>query len=351
LSDTDFKGRTAWFYSIANSTMKRFFKWTGFGIIGLAAVFFAGPRAEKATLNFELPEMGLNLAQLESTIAQSEAKFDLKPDNQARIVWADSTKKQKTKYSIVYVHGFGASWAEGDPTCRQLAQKYGCNLYLARLYDAGIKDRDAFKTLTPDLFLAGAKQAISIGKALGDSVIVIGCSAGGLLAAGIAAEHPELAALVLYSPCFSIYKNALGVATGPWGKQILRAIAGDGRDITTYAPDRANYWLTRYHSNGLIVLQQTMDAINKPEVFAKIKMPVLLAYYYKDEENQDKVVSVEAMLKAFDELGTPAVQKQKVALPKTGDHVIASHFTSKDLKGVFDATDKFLKETVRVPLP
>jgi hypothetical protein len=54
-----------------------------------------------------------------------------------------------------------------------------------------------------------------------------------------------------------------------------------------------------------------MDAIVQPEVFEKIKVPVLMLYYYKDEENQDKVVSVEAMLKAFDELGTPAVFKKE----------------------------------------
>ena len=137
------------------------------------------------------------------------------------------------------------------------------------------------------------------------------------------------------------------MATGPWGGQILRAVIGEASN-NTYPADRAQYWLTRYHSNGLMTLQQTMDAVNKPEVFAKIKMPVLLAYYYKDEENQDKVVSVEAMLKMFDELGTPAAQKQKAALPKTGEHVIASHFTSKDLKGVFDATDGFLKNIVKL---
>jgi hypothetical protein len=89
----------------------------------------------------------------------------------------------------------------------------------------------------------------------------------------------------------------------------------------------------------------------KPETFAKIKMPVFLGYYYKDEENQDKVVSVEAMLKAFDELGTPAAQKQKVALPNTGDHVIASHFTSKDLEAVFRETDAFLKSVGMTPKP
>ena len=71
-----------------------------------------------------------------------------------------------------------------------------------------------------------------------------------------------------------------------------------------------------------------------------------MAYYYKDEENQDKVVSVEEMLKAFDELGTPASLKRKVALPNTGDHVIASRFTSKDLEGVRRESDGFLKEVL-----
>jgi pimeloyl-ACP methyl ester carboxylesterase len=326
--------------------MKKFLKWLGVAVLAVAAVFFVGPRPDKATFTSELPAMTQDLAQLERDIAAAEAKINLKPDNEARIVWADSTKKQKTRYSIVYIHGFGASWAEGDPIHKQLAKKYGCNLYLARLYDAGTKDSTAFENLTPANFMEGAKQAVAIGKALGDSVIVIGCSAGGLLATGVAAQHPELAALVLYSPCFSVYKNALGMATGPWGAQILQAVAGSTIKISHYTPDRANYWLTGYHSNGLLALQQSMDAINQPEVFAKIKMPVLLAYYYKDEENQDKVVSVPAMLDMFEQIKTNTAQKRKVALPNTGDHVIASHFTSKDLKSVFDATDQFLSEVV-----
>lgn len=326
--------------------MKKFLRWAGISLAGLALIYFVGPRPEKTTLYPVLPSVTADVVQLEKDIQASEAKFDLKPDNEARIIWADTAKKQKTKYSIVYIHGFGATWAEGDPIHRQLARKYGCNLYLARLYDAGVKDPNAFEKLTPENFLAGAKYALAVGKSLGDSVIVIGCSAGGLLSAYLASEHSDIKALVLYSPCFSIYKNALAPATGPWGKQILFQLMDTHRDITQYAPDRANYWLTRYHTNGLMTLQKTMDAVVIPETFAKIKMPVFLGYYYKDEENQDKVVSVEAMLKAFDELGTPASQKVKVALPNTGDHVIASHFTSKDLESVFRETDRFLSEVV-----
>ncbi|MFN8344448.1 MAG: alpha/beta hydrolase [Spirosomataceae bacterium] len=322
--------------------MKKILKWTGIALIGLVFVYFAGPRSDKAMFDPALPAVASDVVQLEKDIKSSEAKFSLKPDNEARIIWADTAKKQKTRYSIVYIHGFGATWAEGDPVHKQLAQKYGCNLYLARLYDAGVKDPDAFEKLTPENFMAGAKHALAVGKALGDSVILIGCSAGGLLSAYLASEHSEIKALMLYSPCFKV--NGLSLATGPWGKQLLAQLGGTHRDITHYAPDRANYWLTRYHTNGIMTLQQTMDAIVRPEVFAKIKIPVFMAYYYKDEENQDKVVSVEEMLKAFDELGTPASLKRKVALPNTGDHVIASHFTSKDLGGVFRESDRFLRE-------
>lgn len=322
--------------------MKKFIKWTGFTVIGLIFVYFVGPRSDKAMFDSTLPSVSADVVQLEKDIQTSESKFSLKPDNEARIIWADTAKKQKTKYSMVYIHGFGATWAEGDPIHKQLAKKYGCNLYLARLYDAGVKDPDAFEDLTPENFLAGAKHALAVGKALGDSVIVIGCSAGGLLSAYLAAEHPDIKALILYSPCFKV--NGLEMATGPWGEQLLAQIGGTHRDITHYAPDRANYWLTRYHTNGVLTLQKTMDAIVQPEVFAKIKVPVLMLYYFKDEENQDKVVSVEAMMKAFDELGTPASLKRKVALPNTADHVIASYFTSKDLEGVLRESDSFLRE-------
>lgn len=327
--------------------MKKILKWTGIGAVALGAVFVAGPRPDAAQLTPNLPVVAQQPLQLEKDIATSEAKFDLKPDNEARIVWADTAQKQKTPYSIVYIHGFGASWAEGDPVHKQISAKYKANLYLARMYDAGVKSPEAFKTLTPENFLEGAKHALAVGKAIGEKVIVIGCSAGGLLTTYLASEHPDIEAIVLYSPCYAV--NGMGLATGPWGEQLLGQIMGTHRDITHYAPDRANYWLTRFHTNGILTLQKTIDAVVKPSVFEKIKMPVLMVYYYKDEENQDKVVSVEAMQKGFDMLATPTAQKRQVALPEAGDHVIASHFTSKDLKGVVEATDKFLAEVVMKP--
>ncbi len=310
-------------------------------VLLLGVAYFAGPRADKAMFDPTLPVVPRHLAELESEIIDSEkAVKNLKPDNQARIIWADSGKKEKTPYSLVYIHGFGASWAEGEPVHRHLAERFGANLYLARLYDAGTDNPDAYEDMTPAKFLEGAKRALAIGKSLGDSVIVIGTSAGGLLTVYLAAHHPELKGIVLYSPCLDIYGSALKIATGPWGERAVEAVIGK-RMLNEYPPERLKYWLPSYSSKGLVVLQQAMDAIATPEVYARIRMPVFLAYYYKNEEEQDKTVSVKAMQEMFPALGTPADRKVERVFPESGHHVIASNITSADWEGVEKATEDF----------
>lgn len=189
-------------------------------VAGLAIVYALGPRyrfdaVKRETVRLTEAEDTTDLAGLERRLAQVEAQARLKPDNEARIIWADSLRKQKTPYSIVYLPGFGASWAEGDPVHRQLARRFGCNLYLARPADHGLRSPDAMKDLTPARYVASAERALSIGQALGDKVILMGTSAGGMLSLCLAANHPELAAVVLYSPCIAVANPALRLTTGP----------------------------------------------------------------------------------------------------------------------------------------
>ncbi|PWJ56572.1 esterase/lipase [Dyadobacter jejuensis] len=311
----------------------------------LAVVYFVGPKPTPAQLDASLPAVASDLSQLESDINRKERQVqDLKPDNAARIVWADTANKVKTPYSIVYIHGFGASWAEGEPVHKELAARYGANLYLARMHDAGIADSNAFDDLTPENFVAGANEALAIGKQLGDSVIVIGTSAGGLLTVFLASEHPELKGVVLYAPCMAVANPALKLTTGPWGKQILKTVIGEHSISKDEDPLQAQYWLQGYNTNGLLTLQKTMDAVARPDIYEKITVPLFLGYYYKNEEEQDPVVSVEAMRKMFPLLGTPEAQKREVAFPDVADHVIASYIRSKDVESVYQATDQFFQE-------
>ena len=72
----------------------------------------------------------------------------------------------------------------------------------------------------------------------------------------------------------------------------------------------------------------------------------MLLYYYKDEAHQDPVVKVSAMKKMFEAISTPVALKKQVPMPLTESHVIASPIKSKDVKGVLNETEIFLKEVM-----
>ncbi|GAB3765177.1 alpha/beta hydrolase [Spirosoma pomorum] len=331
--------------------MKRILLITGLILAVLVVGYLAGPTAEYEQINEETITVDPDLVKLEQSITKSERNAKLRPDNEARIIWADSSKKVKTPYSLIYLPGFTASWAEGDPVHKQLAKAFGCNLYLARTAGHGVNSPDALEDMTPTTYAASAERALTIGKALGEKVVVIGTSAGGMLSLYLAAHHPEIHGLILYSPCIATANSALQLVTKPWGKQLMSQIfGGEHVTVTWHKPERARYWLQTYHTNGLITLQTMLERFMTPEQFRKVKQPVFLGYYYKDEANQDKVVSVPAMLAMYDQLGTAVDQKRKVAFPKAGEHVIASRLTSGDVNGVYQATKAFMEQVLMMPL-
>jgi hypothetical protein len=110
----------------------------------------------------------------------------------------------------------------------------------------------------------------------------------------------------------------------------------------------ADYWQSRFRIEALVTLQNLVSNTMDAETFTKVKCPVFLAYYYKNEAEQDQTVSVSAMIEMFDKLGTTAELKRKQAFPNAGDHVIASYITSKDWQNVENETAKFLDEIVKL---
>ena len=330
--------------------MKRLLLALGGLLLVLGGLYAVGPHVQYAPVSPGAVSLSTTgLPTLERTL-EAEKQAGLKPDNEARIIWADGIRKQKTPVSMVYIPGFAASWAEGDPIHKKLARHFGCNLYLARPEEHGLRSPDALKNLTPANYAASAERALAIGKALGERVVVIGTSAGGMLTLYLAERHPELAALVLYSPCVATANPALKLATGPWGRQIMHLALPSDHIITDYRSERAPYWLSSYHTNGLIVLQTMLDTYLTPTELARVRQPVFMGYYYRDDAHQDRVVSVAAMQTMFDQLGTSPRLKRKQAFPNANAHVIASRLTSEDLNGVYQATEQFLTQVVKLPV-
>lgn len=331
--------------------MKKFMKWLLGIVLVLVLVYLIGPKPSKPVFENQTINLPESLTDLEKQINDGEKAIrGIKPDNQARIVWADTSKKEKTKIAFLYLHGFPASQAEGAPVHTDIAKLYNANLYLARLAKHGIDRGDSTMIdLTADEWEASAERAFQITKKLGDEVVIIGTSGGGALTVFLASRHPEIKSIVLFSPCAKLFNKTTAVLTKPWGLQIARKFNGGPVVIDKeISAEHANYWDLHYRLEGVAALVNLTSHIMKPEVLSKVKCPVFMAYYYKNEQEQDPTVSVPAMLKMYDELGTPPELKRKEAFPEAGAHVISSSIRTKEWQHVESETVKFLNEIVKL---
>lgn len=330
--------------------MRRISRWL-LVAAGILILYWVGPNPADPVYTNDLPALSDTPQQLEMYVAEQEKKHLIKPDNQARIVWYNDSLKNTTEYALVYLHGFSASQEEGNPVHRNLAKAFGCNLYLARLAEHGIDTSDALLNYTAAGLWQSAKEAYAIGKKLGKKVILMGTSTGGTVALQLAAAFPDIAGIILYSPNIAINDPNAWLLNNPWGLQIARLVKGSdfntaGHDDATYK----KYWNYTYRLEATVQLEELLETTMLPATFTAVRQPVLALYYFKDENNQDKVVKVSAIQKMMKELGTPDSLKRSVAMPNTGNHVLASPILSKDVAGVENETSKFLQQVMRLSL-
>ena len=329
--------------------MKRFLKIIAALVAVLAIVYFLGPKPSDPNYNNNLIQVPSDPAALEAFIRSKEAAHKVKPDNEARIVWANDSTKAKTPYVIVYLHGFSASQEEGNPVHRNIAKQFGCNMYLARLSEHGIDTTDALMNMTATSLWESAKEAYAIGKQLGDKVILMGTSTGGTVALELASNFEDVAGLVLYSPNIAINNPSAFLSNNPWGLQIARMVIGGKENIIKNKPDNyKKYWNDHYRLEAVVELQELLETTMIPSHFNKIKCPLLTLYYFKDEKNQDPVVKVSAMKEMFDAVATPANLKRMVPIPEAGNHVLASPIQSNDIISVEKETALFLEQIMQL---
>jgi pimeloyl-ACP methyl ester carboxylesterase len=326
---------------------KRLIKIT-FPIVLLGGIYFMGPQPSKPVFDPTPYTVPAEASALEKYVADNEARHKIKPDNEARIVWNDSTK-QKTEYAVVYLHGFSASQIEGDPTHRSFAKEFGSNLYLSRLADHGVDTTETLLLFTAERLWESAKQALAIGKQLGNKVILVSTSTGGTLALMLAAQYPDdVYALINMSPNIAINDPAAFLLNDPWGLQIARLVIGGKYQITEASEEHAKFWNKKYRLESLVQLEELIEETMTKQTFQKVKQPSLTLYYYKNEAEQDPQVKVSAMLEMNKQLATPDDLKETVAFPNAGAHVIGCSMTSKDIEGVYAAMKKFAVEKLKM---
>lgn len=324
-------------------------KWWLIVPLVLVIIYLMGPKPSSPVYTQTMPAVPADPLSLQNYVAVQESAHKIKPDNEARIIWANDSVKQKTDVAIVYLHGFSASQAEGEPVHRTIAKEFGCNLYLARLAEHGIDTSEPMLNLTPDKYWESAKQALAIGRQLGNKVILMGTSTGGTLALQLAAVYHDVYALVLLSPNIAIDDPNAWLLNNPWGLQIARLVKGshyiesdDKRDLYK------KYWTWKYRIEAAVSLEELLETSMNKNTFQKVTQPTLVLYYYKDPVLRDSTVKVSAIQEMFKELGTASSLKKEVAMPNTGNHVIGSYIKSRDVKGVEWEIENFLSNVLRL---
>ena len=314
-------------------------------IIALSVTFMLGPVPTEPKLDPAPTSVSIPIDSLDNWIARKEGNFrTLKPDNEARIVWYNDSVSV-TEYAIVYLHGFTASGEEGNPIHRAFAERYGYNMYLPRLYGHGLDTTEPMIDLTPDNYLESAQEAIAIGKQIGKKVIIMCTSTGGTLGIYLAAHDPEIEALICYSPNIDIFDPNSKMLTKPWGLQIVRLVMGSDYRQNEAPDEFKKYWQTKYRIEGLVSVRSLIDHTMTNETFSKVSQPIFVGGYYKDEETQDNVVSVEAMRQMMPQLGTIESQKQMVEFP-VGAHVLANPLRNPEVEPVKLASFQFAEEVI-----
>ncbi len=315
-------------------------------LVLLLVIYLVGPHPSTPVFTNTMPGVPNQLAALEQFVAANENVHRLKPGNRAEIIWNDSLHT-KTPYAIVYLHGFSASSEEGSPVHTDIAKKFGCNLYLSRLSQHGIDTSEALANFTAENIWESAKEALAVGRQLGNKVILMGTSTGGSLALQLAATYPDVAALVLLSPNIEINDPNAWLLNNPWGLQIARMVVGGNYNVAkNNTPLYRQFWNKQYRLEAAVQLQEYLEDAMNEKTFSKVHQPVLALYYYKDEQHQDPVVRVSAIKTMMDEVATPAAFKHQKAIPNAENHVLGSYILSKDVATVEKEISAFLSTII-----
>jgi pimeloyl-ACP methyl ester carboxylesterase len=287
-------------------------------------------------------------------LTQSKEK-NVRPGNEEKLI---RKSPGKTPIAILYIHGFSASRAEGEEVVDKLADTFSANTYYLRHPGHGTTPEDHRDRVFYD-YLEEGRIALKMTKLLGDKVIVIGTSMGGLVATYLAAEYPEdVTGLILASPFYDFNDKTSRILNLYGGMGFTHLLFGKKRDVSyekwkpemkqLSSPDYDNYWTTKQYYEALLPLNDLRRAVSNEDTFSKVMAPTLMMYYYKNDKEKDKTASVDKMLNAY-QLFASTKQSgsiNKLVKIENGAHVLLSKYIKIDKKIATIEMEGFIKNFI-----
>ncbi|MGN0934052.1 alpha/beta hydrolase [Falsigemmobacter intermedius] len=266
-------------------------------------------------------------------LATREAAFpDIIPGTQKRILW-HGAPGEKTPLSVIYLHGFTASSEETRPVPDEVAKALGANLFFTRFAGHG-RGAAAMAEPSAEDWMADLAEALSVGAAIGERVLVIATSQGAsVLTAGLGTPGPRealpfadrIAGVVMIAPNFRLADPLRAFASDlPGAGVIMPLLIGDTIRAEVRSPEHEKFWNTSYPTRSALPMARLLRAARAAETQA-IDLPLLLL-----RSPQDKVVSNAATDKVIGPWKGPVerVEFPKVPGMDAGAHVIAGRIRS-----------------------
>lgn len=329
--------------------MKKFVTLTILIVLVGAIVFLIGPKPDPFDVDAIVPKDKIetlhSIKDIDSYLELRDEGKSIRSENYSQLLWADSVG-QKTKYVLLYLHGFSASPMEGAPVHESIAIRYGMNMYVPRLAEHGLSEEEPMLHFTGEKYIESAKEALQVARELGDTVIIMSTSTGSTAALYLASEGNDIHSLICYSPNIRLFDSKAPLLNGPWGLQIARLVKGEDYHEWSLSKEASRFWHTRYRLESVVQLQNMVEGTMTEEVFSKVKAPTYIGYYFKDEANQDSAVSVDAILEMYEGLGSAI--KKKVVFPEAGNHCMPSGFLGEDIEGLYKSTCAFIENDLNI---
>ena len=238
----------------------------------------------------------IDINSLDQLIKNKENEIqNIRPDTEKKIIWA-SKNIRKTKTSLVFIHGFSATRFELSPVIEMLGKELQANVFFTRLKGHG-QDGKALGEATFDDWMLDMQEAIEIGKAIGDNLVLIGCSTGCSLIHTILEQSTNIKAVIYVSPNFGPKSFKGQLLRVPGAKLFMPLVFGKEHFFIPINSEHERCWTTRYPIKALFAIKDTVVAAYKIN-HNKIKVPVL--FWFSDD---DQVVSAKATRKIISKMG------------------------------------------------
>ena len=303
---------------------RKIFRWLAGIVMVLAVAYGVGPRnafGPDTPTPREAPPAAL--AELDGWLAQQEASFtDIRPGTAKGVVWHGAVG-HKTPWSVVFVHGFSASRMEVAPLPERVAQALGANVFYTRLSGNG-RTAEAMGEASVQDWLADTVEAVRIGQALGERVLVMGVSTGGTLGTWLALrpEGQAVSAYVFMSPNYGPKDKRSELINGPWGQQLALALEGEMRGRPSEDPREALGWTNRHATRALFPMMALVKQVRESDLSA-FKSPVLVLY-----SQRDQTVDPAEIERTFARFASPL----KTLIHVTDSESVRQHVLAGDIK-------------------